>query len=54
MNIVEIHVSLSNFVEYISTTKITWENLLKNLFRSGSGTGRFEKLDPDLDTQHWL
>jgi hypothetical protein len=35
------------FLEQISSKKISRRNLTKNLFRPGSGSGRFRNADPD-------
>jgi hypothetical protein len=51
--------SLIYFLEHIFGKKTSRINLAENLFRSWSGSGRFEKLDPDPvryrpDPPHWL
>jgi hypothetical protein len=50
---------LLNFSEHISAKYISRRNLAYNLFRSGSGSRRFQKSDPDPvkkrpDPQHCL
>jgi hypothetical protein len=47
------------FLKHISAKKVFGRNLAENLFRSGSGSGRLRKSDPDPvknrpDLQHWL
>jgi hypothetical protein len=46
------------FLEHIFIKKISRKKLAENLFRSGSGSGRFKKSDPypgknRPDPQHW-
>jgi hypothetical protein len=40
---------ICNFESTFPSTKFPTKKLAENLFRGGSGSGRFQKSDPDLD-----